>query len=290
MDIKKIKENPVALRLVNKNSLEYIELKDSIARLGILNAIGITDTYTIIDGLHRYSAALDLGLIEIPVVTLSLSESEQLEAQLIANIHHITTTPLEVTKQIHRILAANPLMSLTDISVKLCKSITWVKNRLNLLKLEPSLVKLVESGTISITNAIALSKLPHKEQLNYKEQATELGSDRFPEIAAQRLKEIKYSQRKGRHPGPFVPILRVRKIADIKSELETQRVSKQLTIGMKNIPDAFHLGVQWAVNLDPDSQKLQIAQQEEKLNKIEAAKNQRRLERIKLQAEEARNQ
>lgn len=81
----KIKDNPVALRQVDKTKEAYSELVDSIRLKGILNPIlvremkepGSDETfYAVIDGLHRFTASVDAGLKEIPAYIRNLQESE----------------------------------------------------------------------------------------------------------------------------------------------------------------------------------------------------------------------
>ena len=107
-----VRENPVALRAVNRESESYIGLRDSIRAVGILNAISVRlreenvdgenkTFYELIDGLHRYTCALDVGLTEIPVQIISLDNAQTLEAQIMANIHKVETKP-ELQELRHR--------------------------------------------------------------------------------------------------------------------------------------------------------------------------------------------
>lgn len=92
--LRQIRENPVALRAVNRTSDGYVELVDSIKRNGVYNGILVREVkdpdsgevlYGLIDGLHRFSAAQDAGLTEIPAQVRSMADAEVLEAQVIAN-------------------------------------------------------------------------------------------------------------------------------------------------------------------------------------------------------------
>ena len=158
---------------VNKECEEYVGLVDSIRQVGVMNPITVREVrdpetgqkyYSLVDGLHRYNAAQDAGLEEIPVHVLTLDEVQVLEAQLMANIHKVETRPVEYSKQLGRILAHNPLMTAAELSVKLGKSPTWVGQRLNLIKLDEKIQALVDDGTINLTNAIAMSKLPPRSR------------------------------------------------------------------------------------------------------------------------------
>ena len=177
INVTEVRENPVALRAVDRESEEYVGLRDSIAAKGILNPINVrrrtedvegveVNYYELIDGLHRYTAACECGLTTLPVSVLSLDDASVLEAQIMANVHKIDTKPVQYTKQMNRIFAGNPTMTVADMAAKLCKSGSWVSQRLGLLKLESAIAVLVDDGKISISNAVALAKLPKEEQMN----------------------------------------------------------------------------------------------------------------------------
>ena len=92
----KIRENPVALRNVDRQNEAYIGLVDSVKKVGILNAIVVREIknpadpkeelYGLVDGLQRFSAAKDAGLELVPATIQPLEEGQILEAQLIANV------------------------------------------------------------------------------------------------------------------------------------------------------------------------------------------------------------
>lgn len=289
--IVQIKENPIALRTVDKSSEEYICLRDSIAAKGILNPISVRpigEEYEIIDGLHRYTAAKESGQSYLPVSILHFDDLQVLEAQLTGNIQYVKTTPLAITKQIHRILEVNPTWSIADLASKLCKSPAWINNRLGLLKLEPTISEDVEKGTINITNAIALAKLPRKEQLDHKEVAT-APSERALPILAARVREIKYAKRKGRGPAAtFTPVPYYRKMSILKDIQQVNQAASQLIKGAAS-GEAFALGVLWAINMDPISVEKQVSQYKERQQKIVDDKKERADARIKQQLEEAEN-
>ncbi len=58
--------------------------------------------YSLIDGLHRYNAAQDAGLEEIPCHVLTMDELQVLEAQLMANVHKVETRPVEYIEAARR--------------------------------------------------------------------------------------------------------------------------------------------------------------------------------------------
>lgn len=289
-----IRENPVALRAVDRESEAYAGLRDSIRRIGILNAISLrekTETidgaeivyYELCDGLNRYSAAKDAGLTEIPAVLLSLTDTEVQEAQIMANAHRIETKPVQYTKGLMRILAGNPTMTIADLAGRLAKSGSWVGQRLGLLKLSEAVGNLVDDGKINISNAVALSKLPQDEQSNFVDSAMTMGADEFIPTVQLRQKELRDAARTGRaaKPAEFAPVMRLQKLSDIKAELETPAVGPDLIKlnRVKTPVDAFTLALRWALNVDPTSIDVQRAKAEAKVAAAEDAKKRRAADR-----------
>lgn len=301
IDITSIRENPVALRTVNREDEDFIGLCDSIRTVGILNPISvriqseevdgkIIEYYELVDGLQRYSAAMDVGLKEIPVNILTMDDALVLEAQIIGNVHRIETRAVEYIKQLTRIFAGNPTLTLTDMAAKIAKSPAWISQRLNLLKLEKSIQTLVNDGKITVSNAVQLAKLPSEEQLNYIDQAMTMGSDEFVPLAQARAKEIRDAARKGREAAPavFVPLPRCQKMTVLKAEHENPAIGPQLCQKYCKKGEAgFALGVAWVLSLDPASVEIRTAQDVEKKARLADEKKKRAAERSKKKAEEA---
>lgn len=300
IDVKSIRENPVALRTVNRESEEYIGLCDSIREVGILNALNVRkstkdvdgkviECFELVDGLHRYSAACDVGITEIPVQVVSLTDAQTLEAQIIANVHKIETRPVQYTKQLQRIFSGNPTLTLADMATKVAKSAAWISQRLNLLKLEKSVQSLVDDGKITVSNAVVLSKLPPTEQINYIDQAMSMGSEEFVPIAQQRAKEIRDAARQGRaaSPAEFVPLPRLQKMSVLKTEFETPTVGPELCkkFKVKTAAEGFALGIAYVLMLDPTNVEIRKAQDAEKKARLADEKKKRAAERAQKKAE-----
>lgn len=297
-----IRENPVALRAVDREDEKYIGLRDSVAKMGVLNAISVrerveniegkdTPYFELCDGLHRYSAACECGVATVPVRVLSLDDAGVLEAQVMANVHKIDTKPVEYTKQMNRIFAGNPTMTVADMAAKLCKSGTWVSQRLGLLKLDDAVAVLVDDGKITVSNAVALAKLPKDEQIAFVDQAMTQAAEVFAPTVQARAKELRDAARQGRAPGEavFQPVARCQKMCDLKAELSAPTIGPPLCAQQKckTAADGFALAVQWVLNMDPVSVGVQQAKAEEKKQRLEEEKKKRVAERTQLKADEA---
>jgi ParB/RepB/Spo0J family partition protein len=298
--LKDIRENPVALRSVNRQSEEYLGLVDSIRRNGILNPILVREirdpetgslVYGLIDGLHRYSGAQDAGLTEVPAQVRSMEDGEVLEAQILANIHKVETRPVEYAKQLTRILAQNPTMTASELASRLSKSPAWLSDRLGLTKLDEAIAKEVDDGKINLSNAYALAKLPKEEQANFFDRAMTMTPQEFVPTVTARVKELRDLKRQGKDttPAGFVPVPHVRKIAELKDELEKPTVGPVLVseLGVKNPSDAFALGVKWALHMDPASIEAARQKDEARKKELAEAKGKRERERLEKQAKDA---
>ena len=297
-----IRENPVALRAVDRESESYIGLRDSIALVGVMNAINVRERtevvedvtityYELCDGLHRYTAAVDAGITELNVQILTLDNAAMLEAQIMANVHRIDMKPVQYTQQMNRIFAGNPTMTMADMAVRLCKSSSWIGQRLGLLKLEKSVAELVDAGKIKISNAVVLAKLPHEEQVNFVDSAITLGVEEFAPQVQARTKELRDAKLQGRTPGTitFEPTARFQKMADLRLELDTPTVGPAICAQnkAKSADQGFALGVRWAVNMDPASVEVQRACAQERAQKLSEAKAKRTADRADKKVREA---
>jgi ParB/RepB/Spo0J family partition protein len=299
--ISQIRENPVALRTVNRQSEEYLGLVASMREKGFLGAITVRarkdvetgeDFFELIDGLHRFSAAKDAGINEIGVDVVPLNEDQVLEAQIMANIHKIETRPAEYSQQLKRILARNPLMTEADLARRLGKSSQWISQRLGLTKIDnQQIVELINNGQISLSNAYALAKLPADEMANFVDRAMTQAPDEFIPLVNTRVKELKDARRQGQDGTviTFQPVAYLRKIKEIKQELETPEVGLQLVKMTKTkSPEAgFALGMAFCLHLDPLSVEAQKADFDARESKKQEEADKRRIEREKKKVESA---
>lgn len=298
--LNKIRENPVALRNVNRESEEYQGLVDSIRKDGVLNPIVVRsivdpdtkeELYGLVDGLHRYTASQDAGRETIPAHVTTMEESKILEAQILANIHKVETKPVEYSKQLVRILAQNPLMTTSELAATLSKSPTWLVERLGLTKLAESIASLVDEGKINLSNAYALAKLPAEEQPNFLDRAMTMQPQEFVPTVNGRIKELRDAKRQGRAatPAEFVPVARLRKVGEVKEEFQQGTVGKVLCAELKpkSVEEAFALGVAWALHMDPASVAADRQKDKEAREAREAEKEKRKKEREEKAKQEA---
>jgi ParB/RepB/Spo0J family partition protein len=300
VQISEIRENPVALRGVDRESAEFAQLRDSIGKFGILNPITVREKkdetdgsvyYEICDGLHRYSGAKDAGVTDIPVKVVSFDEAQTLEAQIVANLAKVDTKPVEYTKALQRMFTLNPLLTLTDMADKLSVSPAWITQRLGLLKLHDEVQKLVDEGRISLPNAYNLSKLPKEEQLNFIDGAMTQTAAEFAPTVTARVKALREAARQGKEATEptFEPSAFGRKLSELKAENEKPSIGPALVAqtGITTAAQGFALGVQWALSIDPNSVEAQRAKWQAREDKKKADAAARAIEKADKKAQEA---
>jgi ParB/RepB/Spo0J family partition protein len=299
--LNKIRENPNALREVNRSTEQYSELVDSIKKVGVMNAIVVReckdpktgeDFYGLIDGLHRFSAARDAGLETIPANIHNMQDADTMLAQIMANVHRVETKAGEYSKQLVRILALNPLMTMIELAGTLSKSTAWLNDRLSLVKLSEPILKLVDEGTINLSNAYTLAKLPVEEQQTFVDRAIAMPPTEFMPIANDRLKELRDAKRQGRNPNPeqFVPHATLRKMSEIEAAF-TDTNTAQAVLQQNEVNDpvqAFLLGVKWTAQMDAQSVQMKKEKDEVRKRELQEKKDAAKRERdAKKQQEQA---
>jgi len=306
LPISLIEKSEVALRDVDRQNESYILLCDSIRKRGVLNSILVRQVaapggavkYGLIDGLQRFTASHDVGKTHIPARIVDMDDAELLEAQVITNLTRVTTKPAEVSKHFLRILSRNPYMTIDELADKICQSRTYVEQRLSLTKLLPDIQKLVNDGSINLTNAYALAKVPEEEQAEHVEAAMTESPKQFVPRMKERIKEIKDAKRQGKDakPAEFKPTQFMQKVGDVKAELEALETGSEESKVMAlleahNINDpkeAAKMTVAWMLHFDPESQAEQKQKHEAKVEKRKADAERRKKEREERKEEEAR--
>lgn len=271
--LKLIRENTEALRTqVDKEDEKYHGLVDSIRKHGVMNPISLREIqdpatgdtlYGLIDGLHRFNGAMDAGLTEIPAQIIKMDDADLIEAQILGNVHKIETKPVLYTKALLRILGGNPLLTLTELAGRLSRSTSWLTERLQLVKLDEEIQKLVDAGTLGLTNAYALTKLPADKQKELLQQAISQSPAAFVPMATNIQKEIAAAKREGRkaETGVFKPVERLQRLASIRDQKDYAVKNPDACAvlkaaqkhGVKTVAEAVAFALSWVLHADPES-------------------------------------
>lgn len=287
-----------SLRDVQRDNESFSELVDSIKTHGLLNPIVVyhvddpdDEHFVLVDGTQRFAAVKDVGLENVPAnVIANRGEADLLAKQIVGNIQRIETKPVEYSKQLQKILALDPILTVNQLAARLNKSGAWISQRLGLLKLDKTIAELVDEGKVNLSNAYALAKLPIEEQINHVESAmTKTPGEFVPEIT-ERKKELDKARREGRAASDeFVPVARYQKIAVAKEELEGKKLAPVLCRrhNIETPEDGFILGVQWCLQVDPDSVQAGKEKHDAKAKAVQERREKAKAQRMEKRAKEA---
>lgn len=143
-------------------------LKDSIARLGVIQAITVREIdehqYEIIAGERRWRASKMAGKATIPAYIVKVSDEESAEYALVENTHRADLNPIEIALS-YKNLIDKFNYTAEELSEKVGKNRSTVANYIRLLAL-PSRIQLgLKDKKISNGHARALLPLEDEEKM-----------------------------------------------------------------------------------------------------------------------------
>ena len=158
--IAKIDPNPVQPRSTfDSESLR--ELAASIRSDGVLQPVLVTragERYTLVVGERRLKACRLAGLPTIPAIIREIDPDKLLEVTLVENIQREDLNPIEVAMALDRMIADLHLIH-EELAVRTGMSRASITNHLRLLRLPPSVRKLVRERKLQMGHARALLPL-----------------------------------------------------------------------------------------------------------------------------------
>jgi ParB/RepB/Spo0J family partition protein len=262
--LEQIVEPWVVLRGVDRESIAYLELRDSLAAVGPLNSICVRPSprkpefYEVVDGIYRFTAARELRLPSMPcIVKHCLTDEDVLALQIQANALRPETTVTEYARQIKRIMDARPGITRVELSNLLHKNADWIRDQLNLLDLRQDIQKAVDRGEIPLQSAYMLAKLTRVRQVQLIDAAKVTPVKEFATMVAAVVKRVKEDARQGKLDdlyGEFTPTPYLRAMKEVFAEYQEHRIGGLLLVkaGCGTPIDAWHLALQWALNLDEE--------------------------------------
>jgi ParB family chromosome partitioning protein len=157
---------------VRSNVGDVTELAASIKEQGLIQPIvatmrAIVDEngeddlgvrFVVVAGHRRLAAAKLAGLEKVPVILRTMDEQQRIEAMLVENLDRTDISPLDEARGYQR-LTDEFSLSQRDIAAKMGRSQGHISKRLVLLELPEEIRKRVDSGGITISDAVELAKL-----------------------------------------------------------------------------------------------------------------------------------
>ena len=171
-------------------------LRASIKEHGILQPLIVTalddQRYKLVAGERRLTAALQLGLGEVPVLVRGVEEQQRLVLQIVENLHRKDLSPLEEAEGLRRLLDESGLNQ-RDAAAQLGKTPTYINELLRVLQLPGDVLAAVRTSEQPISKSLLLeiTKQPDEAQQRKLWQRASSG-------AGLTVKQARDSKRAGR--------------------------------------------------------------------------------------------
>jgi ParB/RepB/Spo0J family partition protein len=267
------------LRMLDRRSLAYIELRDSIKEIGLINSICVRPSakhkghWELIDGMYRWQCHKDLSIPIIPAIVKTATDTDVLRLQVMANAIRAKTQPIEYANQMKRLFMADTKLTFAKLSFDLKKSPAWIKSMLGLLNLCPDASVKADRGEIPISSAYMLAKLPKWLQMDLIDDAVIMSAKEFCRMCQDRLMVSRNINRDSRQqnfyrtqfqPHPYLQHFQV-----LVAESKHLAVGPTLLVkhDIKKPIDAWKLAIDWALHLDPDNIMEQEQRAKERFDK-----------------------
>lgn len=194
---------------------ELAELVASIKENGLLQPLVVRtspkqpDRYELIAGERRYRSLQSLGWEEAPVMIREVDDETLLVLAMVENLQREALNPLEEAEG-YQSLADRFKLTQEEIAKAVGKDRSTVANMVRLLRLPPSLRKMVSSGSLSAGHARALLSLSDPVRMAElgRAAANEGWSVRETERRAKSENPGSGSKKKDSASGPRDPIVR----------------------------------------------------------------------------------
>lgn len=139
---------------------DLAELAASMGELGLLQPLVVTPrngNYMVVCGHRRLAAAKKAKLATVPVVVRELDEPQRIKAMLVENCQRTDLATIEEARAYAQLVALG--LSQRAIATAVGKGQSHVSKRLQLLELPESVIAAVDSGGITIGDALELVSL-----------------------------------------------------------------------------------------------------------------------------------
>jgi len=261
-----LREPKNKLRLVDKESIAYLEMRDSIREHGVLQSLLVRPVdggYEIIEGLHRYTGAKEVGLQTLPCIIREATDDEVLVLQLQANAISPETKLAEYAQQLKRLMKRNPNMTIAEVSCLIRKAPSWVGKCLGLIDLLKEIQVMVNRGEIPAENAYMLAKIPKSMQRDYMDRAMLMPPKEFRILAAACVKQFMEAVKQGKmdafYSDKFRAVAHLRSLKEIEEEGKNVGALICTGEGCQTVLDGFYAGLRWVCHLDRASVREQEA-------------------------------
>ena len=291
VELASLRECIVQLRPVDKRTVEYRELKDSIKEHGLWQPILVRPAsdgmFEVIDGFYRYNCCKELRLKTIPCLIRELTNKEAMVVQIQANAVRLETDPIDFARQMWRIIREEEEMTVGQMAHMIKKSAKWVREMLKITRLCSEVEEAVRRGEVTIRVACEIAKVPPAIQKELLLQALVTSQQVFLPIIRERIRQFKDAIKTGRmedyYRSVIEPVPHLRKMVQLRAELGTPSEGAHflVQVGAETPMDGWRMCLNWVLHLDPDS----ITEQKERLAKRRVWED----EQVKIRKQDRKN-
>ena len=280
------------LRPVMKDSIGYLEMLESIRNEGIQQTILVRvkddGVFSLIDGLHRLTMAKECGFKEVPCKLIQCSDTKALSLQMQLNLDPVKTDPAAFGRQLKRIMDLEPEITEIDLAIQTNTTLGFIKERLKLTLLPIEVQDLVDSGSVTLSNAVEMLRIrPITEEII--DAAKTKTAREFEEYINYKIKLLRVSKLSIKKPVyKCNPIYR--KIPLILEETRRPNITKALIDTCTSKEDAFKQGLLFALSLDRLTEKERTEEFYRKEKEEEEGRELRRKERLREQMEKIKKE
>jgi len=261
---------PIQLRPVKQETLEYLELRNSIRQYGILQPILVRTGranrgYEVILGFHRFTVAKGDRMNLVPCIVKELTDKEILTAQITENKLRVNTSNTDIARRLWRIIELEKSMTLPELASSLNKNVDWVRRMLMLIKLCPEAESLLNENQLSLGLAMELAKLPYKDQLNLLSVTGGVPNGEAIELARQKARHFRQRSKdervalKQQDTIEIAPIFRTRK--EILTEMDCPTMMASVLESSKATTpiQIWRAALSYVTQLDPQTREKRIS-------------------------------
>lgn len=158
-----VKPNPYQPRR-HFDSASITELGESIKKYGVIQPISVRKIpnsfdYELVAGERRLRACIEIGMERIPAIVVKINDNDSAVIALIENLQRQDLNFLEEAEAYLHLISDHG-MTQEELSAKIGKSQSAVANKLRVLKLSPTMRKLILSHNLTERHARAFLRLP----------------------------------------------------------------------------------------------------------------------------------
>lgn len=267
-----LKRCPIQFRAVRKNTLEYMTLKESVRKKGILVSLlvrPVDDCYEVVDGNNRFEIVWDLRIPMVPCISFPMTDEEVLENQLITEASKIKASPVEYATRLWRLIHVDETKTIDELAHSLQQHPDWVRKTLNLVRLSNRAKLLMKKGGITSKIAVELAKLPPTIQDMLLDSLGTMSSKEFCNLTISEVRHQREGKKNVRHERSRDKQYEYRQMKEVIYELENPTVAASVILasGAVTPVEIWQTALSWNLKKDIASCEAETI----RLEKIEAS-------------------